>query len=121
MISKLYNGVEMPRLGLGTFLVQDGSTAYDTVLHALKVGYRHIDTAQMYQNEASVGQAILDSLIPRNEIFITTKQVGHSSVHKMREQFYESLKKLKTSYVDLYLIHWPNHDKRINQQTWSLF
>ncbi|MDY0295593.1 MAG: aldo/keto reductase [Acholeplasmataceae bacterium] len=121
IISKLYNGVEMPRLGLGTFLVKDGDSAYETVLEALKVGYRHIDTAQMYQNEGSVGQAIKDSKIPREEIFITTKQRGHSTKEKMRRQFEESLEKLQTSYVDLYLIHWPNHDKKINQQTWALF
>lgn len=119
--SKLYNGVLMPRLGLGTFLVKDGESAYHTALHALQVGYRHIDTAQMYQNEASIGQAIVDSKIPREEIFITTKQRGHSTPEKMRKQFEESLVKLQTSYVDLYLIHWPNHDKKINQQTWALF
>lgn len=119
--SKLYNGVLMPRLGLGTFLVKDGESAYHTALHALQVGYRHIDTAQMYQNEASIGQAIVDSKIPREEIFITTKQRGHSTPEKMRQQFEESLAKLQTSYVDLYLIHWPNHDKKINQQTWALF
>ncbi len=119
--SKLYNGVLMPRLGLGTFLVKDGESAYHTALHALQVGYRHIDTAQMYQNEASIGQAIVDSKIPRDEIFITTKQRGHSTPEKMRQQFEESLEKLQTSYVDLYLIHWPNHDKKINQQTWALF
>ena len=119
--SKLYNGVLMPRLGLGTFLVKDGESAYHTALHALQVGYRHIDTAQMYQNEASIGQAIVDSKIPREEIFITTKQRGHSTPEKMRKQFEESLAKLQTSYVDLYLIHWPNHDKKINQQTWALF
>ncbi len=121
IISTLSNGVKMPRLGLGTFLVQDGEIAYQTALHALKVGYRHIDTAQMYQNEASIGRAIIDSKIPREEIFITTKQRGHSTPEKMRKQFLESLDKLKTDYVDLYLIHWPNHDKRINQQTWALF
>ena len=117
----LANGIKMPQLGLGTFLVPDGQVAYETVYHALKIGYRHIDTAQMYQNEASVGQAIIDAKIPREEIFITTKQRGHSTLKKMRESFEESLKKLQTDYVDLYLIHWPNHDKRINQQTWSLF
>ncbi len=121
MIITLANGVKMPQLGLGTFLVPDGNVAYETVYHALKVGYRHIDTAQMYRNEESVGQAILDSKIPREEIFITTKQRGHSTIENMRKSFYESLAKLKTDYVDLYLIHWPNHDKKINQQTWSLF
>ncbi len=117
----LSNGVSMPRLGLGTFLVADGESAFDTVLHALKVGYRHIDTAQMYRNEGSVGDAIVAAGIPRCDIFITTKQRGHSTPDKMRLQFEESLQKLKTDYVDLYLIHWPNHDKKINQQTWALF
>lgn len=121
MIITLANGVKMPQLGLGTFLIPDGNVAYETVLHALKVGYRHIDTAQMYRNEESVGQAIIDSNIPRDQIFITTKQRGHSTVENMRKSFEESLAKLKTDYVDLYLIHWPNHDKKINQQTWSLF
>ncbi len=121
MIKVLSNGVQMPLLGLGTFLVQDGSSAYETVKYALEVGYRHIDTAQMYKNEASVGQAIKDAKIPRSEIFITTKQAGHSTIEKMRAQFEESLEKLGTDYVDLYLIHWPNHDKKINQQTWALF
>lgn len=119
--TKLYNGVEIPRLGLGTYLVADGESAYDTVLHALKVGYRHIDTAQMYKNEATIGQAVVDSGIDRRELFITTKQMAHSTPDKMRKQFEESLAKLKTDYVDLYLIHWPNHDKKINQQTWALF
>lgn len=121
MNKKLANGVEMPMIGLGTFLVADGKSAYDTVLHALHVGYRHIDTAQMYKNEESVGQAIKDSKIPRKEIFITTKQRGHSTIPKMRAQFEESLAKLQTDYVDLYLIHWPNQNKEINQQTWSFF
>ncbi|PKK92873.1 MAG: aldo/keto reductase [Tenericutes bacterium HGW-Tenericutes-6] len=121
MIITLRNGVKMPQLGLGTFLVKDGESAYETVKEALNIGYRHIDTAQMYFNEASVGKAIKDSGIPRSEIFITTKQARHGSIDKMRKQFYESLDKLGTDYVDLYLIHWPNHDKKVNQQTWALF
>ena len=68
----LSNGVSMPMLGLGTFKVSEGE-AYDTVLEALKLGYRHIDTAQIYGNEASVGKAIKDSGIRREEIFVTTK------------------------------------------------
>jgi methylglyoxal/glyoxal reductase len=118
---KLSNGVLMPTFGLGTFLVEAGDKTYETVKHALHVGYRHIDTAQMYRNEHSVGDAIIDSKIPRQEIFITTKQRGHTSVEKMRAQFEESLSKLKTDYVDLYLIHWPNHDKKVNQDTWAFF
>ncbi|MCF7931372.1 MAG: aldo/keto reductase [Acholeplasmataceae bacterium] len=118
---KLNNGVMMPQFGLGTFLVPDGQSAYETVKYALKMGYRHIDTAQMYQNEESVGDALHDSGIPRNEVFITTKQRVHSTVANMQKAFDESLAKLKTDYVDLFLIHWPNHDKKINQQTWAFF
>lgn len=121
MNKKLSNGVLMPLFGLGTFLVEAGDSTYETVRYALSVGYRHIDTAQMYRNEHSVGDAIKDSGIPRQEIFITTKQRGHSTPEKMRAQFLESLEKLKTDYVDLYLIHWPNHDKTVNQTTWKLF
>jgi diketogulonate reductase-like aldo/keto reductase len=121
MNKRLSNGVLMPMLGLGTFLVEAGDKTYETVLHALKTGYRHIDTAQMYRNEHSVGDAIKDSGIPRQEIFITTKQRGHSTPENMRKQFMESLEKLKTDYVDLYLIHWPNHVKNVYQDTWRLF
>lgn len=121
MIKTLHNGVKMPKLGLGTFLMPDGEDAYFSVLEALKVGYRHIDTAQMYQNEDSVGRAIKDSGLKREDIFITTKQRGHTSLEKMEIQFNDSLRKLQTDYVDLYLIHWPNHDKKINQQTWAFF
>ena len=121
MIKTLHNGVKMPKLGLGTFLMPDGEDAYFSVLEALKVGYRHIDTAQMYQNEDSVGRAIKDSGLKREDIFITTKQRGHTSLDKMELQFNDSLRKLQTDYVDLYLIHWPNHDKKVNQQTWTFF
>ena len=121
MNKKLSNGVLMPMLGLGTFLVADGESAYETVKTALEVGYRHIDTAQMYNNEQSVGDAIKDSGIPRNQIFITTKHKGHQSLPTMQKQFQASLDKLQTDYVDLYLIHWPNHDKKVNQQTWAFF
>ncbi len=118
---KLNNGTNMPILGLGTFKTENGQTAYDTVKYALDVGYRHIDTAQMYGNEESIGQAIKDSKIDRSKLFITTKQRFHASPTKMQEMFDESLAKLKTDYVDLYLIHWPNHDEKINQQSWAFF
>ena len=121
MTKLLSNSVKMPKLGLGTFLMPDGTDAYDSVREALKIGYRHIDTAQMYQNEESVGRAIKDSGLQREEVFITTKQRGHSSVENMQKAFDESLRKLGTDYVDLYLVHWPNHDKKINQATWAFF
>lgn len=120
-MKKLTNGVIIPMLGLGTFLVTDEDIAYETVRYALSIGYRHIDTAQMYGNEHIIGKALRDSGIPRNEIFITTKQKGHSTIVEMRKAFYHSLEALQTDYIDLYLIHWPNHDKAINVQTWSLF
>jgi methylglyoxal/glyoxal reductase len=118
---KLDNGLMMPMLGLGTFLVSDGQIAYDTISYALKAGYRHIDTAQLYGNEESVGQAIQDANISREDIFITTKQRFHMPLEDAVKNFDESLRKLKTNYVDLYLIHWPNHDKKINQATWAFF
>lgn len=70
---QLNNGVEIPVLGFGTFKAKDGEEAYRAVLEALKAGYRHIDTAAIYQNEESVGQAIKDSGVPREEMFVTTK------------------------------------------------
>lgn len=115
----LANGVKMPMLGLGTFKVTEGE-AYDTVLAALKMGYRHIDTAQIYGNEASVGKAILDAAIPRAELFITTKlsplNLGYDeAIHELKL----SLQKLGLDYVDLYLIHWPSPSTELNQKTWA--
>ncbi len=118
---KLNNGVLMPQFGLGTFLVPDGQSAYETVKYALSIGYRHIDTAQVYRNEQSVGDALRDSGIPREEVFITSKQIDHYSEKPMQRLFDESLAKLQTDYIDLYLIHWPNPKKEINQQTWAFF
>lgn len=114
----LSNGIKMPMLGLGTFKVTEGE-AYDTVLEALKLGYRHIDTAQIYGNEASVGRAIKDSGIPREALFITTKlspiNLGYQEA---KQELKISLEKLGLDYVDLYLIHWPSPSNVLNQQTW---
>lgn len=102
------NGVKIPKIGLGTWQVDNGEQAYQSVLLALKNGYRHIDTAQGYQNEESVGKAVKDSGVPREEIFITSKLESHI---KDREgaikAIEESLDKLR--YIDLFLIHapWP--------------
>ena len=118
----LNNGIKMPLLGLGTFLVDDGAEAYDTVLAALKIGYRHIDTAQMYRNEESIGRAIVDSGVPRNEIFITTKlRYQEMSDDEIRLYVDDSLKKLQTDYVDLILIHWPCPENEVNVKTWKVF
>ncbi len=102
----LNNGVEMPIVGLGTWLSKP-EDVYNAVLTAIKNGYRHIDTAMIYQNEEAIGKAIKDSKIPREELFITTKlwntDQGYENTLKA---FNLSLQKLGLEYVDLYLIHW---------------
>lgn len=106
----LSNGVALPKIGLGTWQVKDGDEAYQTVLTALKNGYRHIDTAEGYRNEASVGQAIKDSGIPRSEIFVTSKLESHIKTYDgALKAFEETLKALNFEYLDLFLIHapWP--------------
>ena len=106
---QLNNGVEIPVLGFGTWKAQDGEEAYQAVLTALEAGYRHIDTAAVYKNEGSVGRAIKDSGIPREELFITTKLWnGNHTYEETQEAFARSLERLGLDYLDLYLIHWPN-------------
>lgn len=121
-IIKLNNGIGMPQLGLGVWKVQDGNEAVSSVEYALKVGYRLIDTAALYGNERSVGEAIRSSGIPREDIFITTKlwnsDQGYDSTLKA---FQASLDRLGLGYVDLYLIHWPNHDTDLIADTWRAF
>jgi diketogulonate reductase-like aldo/keto reductase len=102
----LNNGTKMPILGFGTWLVDDGDIAYNAVKYALEVGYRHIDTAKFYGNEESVGRAIRDSKIPREEIWITTK-LRPNDIFGAEAAFAASLKRLDTDYIDLYLIHFP--------------
>lgn len=112
----LNNGVKMPLLGFGTFKVEDGQQTIEVVKKALEIGYRHIDTAAIYRNEEGVGQAIIESGIPREEIFLTSKvwnsDQGYDSTLKA---FETSLHKLQTDYLDLYLIHWPQN---LNRETW---
>lgn len=98
----------IPPIGLGTFRLK-GQEVIDSVKSALALGYRHIDTAQMYENEAEVGQAIKESGVPRDEIFVTTK-IWHGSLagDQPIEGLKESLKKLDMDHVDLTLIHWPS-------------
>ncbi|MGF7145932.1 diketogulonate reductase-like aldo/keto reductase [Anaerotaenia torta] len=106
----LRNGIKMPKLGLGTWQIPEGEEAYQSVLWALKHGYRHIDTAMAYGNEASVGRAIKASGIPREEIFVTTKLPAQFKGYEIAlECFEKSLAALDMDYIDLYLIHapWP--------------
>jgi len=106
----LANGVQIPSIGFGTWQIPDGSTAYDAVAAALAAGYRHIDTARAYGNEASVGRAIADSGLARDEVFLTTKLPAEiKSYDQAHASFEASLSALGMDHVDLYLIHapWP--------------
>ena len=106
----LSNGVKMPQLGYGVYQVTKDECER-CVLDALKVGYRHIDTAQAYFNEEEVGSAIQKSGIDRGEIFLTTKVwVEHYGYEEAKKSVFESLKKLKTDYLDLCLLHQPFND-----------
>jgi 2,5-diketo-D-gluconate reductase A len=103
--AKLADGNQLPMLGLGVWQVPDGPACENAVRLALELGYRHIDTAQAYGNEASVGKALRDSGVPRDEVFITTKfYPGGKDPVADAEQ---SLRKLGVDRVDLYLVHWP--------------
>lgn len=106
--TRLNNGLDMPWLGLGVYLTADGQEVEQAVKTALEIGYRSIDTAAIYGNEDGVGNAIRDSGVAREEIFLTTK-VWNDEQRQARTlaAFEESLHRLKTDYVDLYLIHWP--------------
>jgi diketogulonate reductase-like aldo/keto reductase len=116
----LNNGVKMPRMGLGVWQVDEGREVEQSVLAALRAGYRSIDTAAAYGNEVGVGKAIRESGIPRGELFVTTKlwnaHHGYDSTLRAHEA---SLKKLGLDYVDLYLIHWPVKGKYL--ETWRAF
>jgi diketogulonate reductase-like aldo/keto reductase len=103
--AKLNDGNQLPMLGLGVWQVPEGSTCDSAVRVALELGYRHIDTAQAYGNEASVGKALRDSGVPRDEVFITTK--FNPSRKDPVAEAEQSLRRLGVDQVDLYLVHWP--------------
>ncbi|NRD76842.1 aldo/keto reductase [Bacillus sp. BRMEA1] len=108
----LNNGVTMPWLGIGVFKVDNGPELVNAVKFAIKHGYRSVDTAAIYENEEAVGQAIRESGVPREELFVTSKvwnsDLGYTSTITA---FETSLKKLGLDYLDLYLIHWPVEGK----------
>lgn len=114
--TELNNGVSMPLLGLGVYDMYN-QEAEKAILHALEIGYRLIDTASMYNNEVEVGNAIRQSGLPREEIFLTTKvnDSDHGYDQALRA-FESSQRKLNCEYIDLYLVHWPIKNKR--QDTW---
>ena len=103
---KLNNGAQMPRFGFGVYQIPDGQPTTEAVTSALKAGYRHIDTAKFYKNEKSVGEAIRDSGVPRNKIWVTTKLWPTDFIH-IEKAFENSLDKLGLDYIDLYLVHFP--------------
>ncbi|MFA7191927.1 MAG: aldo/keto reductase [Candidatus Paceibacterota bacterium] len=113
---KLHNGLDIPNIGFGVFRVKEGEEVESAVISAIHTGYRHIDTAMIYQNEEGVGMAIKNCGIPREQLFITTKlwnlDQGYESTLKAIEV---SLEKLGLDYVDLYLVHWPTASVEPNE------
>ncbi|RBP99588.1 aldo/keto reductase [Bifidobacterium xylocopae] len=107
-MTTLNNGVPIPQLGLGVFQTPEGEQTVNAVRWALQAGYRHIDTARIYGNEESVGQGMRESGLKRRQIFLTTKLWNDDiRAGRTRQAFEESMDRLGTDYIDLYLIHWP--------------
>ncbi|MFD1037545.1 aldo/keto reductase [Virgibacillus byunsanensis] len=114
----LNNGVKMPGFGLGVYKAEDGEVVIESVKAAINNGYRSIDTASLYKNEAGVGQGIKESDVPREKIFVTSKVWNDEQGYDSTLQAFEtSLKKLDLDYLDLYLIHWPV--KGLFKETWK--
>ena len=105
----LNDGIKIPAVGFGTFLIPPDGSTYRAVREALEIGYRHIDTAAAYENEEEVGRAVRDSGVPREEVFITSK-LWLSQFDEPQKGVERSLRKLNTDYIDLYLIHQPYGD-----------
>ena len=115
---QLNDGHSIPAVGLGVYLVE-GQDGIDAVAHALRVGYRHIDTAQLYGNEAEVAAGIAASGVPREEVFITSKIWNDNHGYdKATASVRESLRKLNTEYIDLMLIHSPLSEPESRKETW---
>lgn len=114
------NGANIPALGFGTFRMPD-EDVHRILPQALKLGFRHVDTAQIYKNEQAVGDVLANSGIPRQDIFLTTKvwvdRIGHDAFIASVD---ESLKKLKTDYVDLLLLHWPQSEMPLTERIGAL-
>ncbi|MET8440547.1 aldo/keto reductase [Streptomyces sp. NPDC012473] len=115
----LNNGVEIPQLGFGTFQIPPQETR-ETTLAALKAGYRHIDTAQMYGNEEEVGEAVRDSGLDRGDVFVTSKlDNGAHAYDDALRAFEGTMEKIRLDYLDLFLIHWPLPDRGDFVETWK--
>lgn len=113
----LSGGGRMPLVGFGTWKLRHGQ-ARAAVLAAFEAGYRHVDTATMYANEAEVGQALADSGLDRAEVFVTTK-IRPSDARRVRDILRQSLRALQTDYLDLWLVHWPPAGRGDSRQLWS--
>lgn len=122
---KLYNGIEIPEIGFGTWHIKDEKELEFSIKTAVENGYTHIDTASKYKNEELIGNTIEKYNIPRENLFITSKlwneDKGYDNTIKA---FQETLDRLKTDYLDLYLIHWPmtaDNWEELNAETWRAF
>ena len=116
----LANGVTIPKIGFGTWQIAEGEEAYNSVSFALKAGYTHIDTAQIYGNEVSVGKVIADSNLAREDIFLTTKLWNDKHDYELaKTSIDESLERLGVDYLDLLLIHWPNPKALRENDAWK--
>lgn len=105
----LSDGVEIPKIGFGTWQMPNDDHTTKVVENAINVGYKHIDTAQMYGNEEAVGRGIKNSGVDRNELFVTTKLNNMNHSYELaKESIDESLRLLQLDYIDLFIIHWPN-------------
>lgn len=113
----LNNGVKMPLLGFGTYNAEDLVKLSNSIRECIKIGYRHIDTASFYGNEEVIGCALKESDVYRNQIFLANKVWNsEQGYEKTLKAFKNSIEKLKTDYLDLYLIHWP---QPLNKETWK--
>lgn len=116
-VFRLNNNVNIPAVGLGVYQMPQGQQTQKLIDNALRNGYRHVDTAAIYRNEETVGMAIRSSLIPREQIFVTTKLWNSDHGYDQAiKAFHKSLERLQMDYVDLYLIHWPVQGKR--KESW---
>jgi len=110
----LANGLEIPQVGLGLFLMTDVDESVSAIKHAAEVGYRHFDTAAVYKNEPILAQALKETGLAREDLFITSKVWNDMQGYdKTKQAFEETLQKLKTDYLDLYLIHWYMEDESV--------
>ena len=120
MLTVKSGGAEIPAIGFGTYRMT-GPEVRNIVPHAWKAGFRHFDTAQFYNNESDLGEALLEARVERPDVFITTKVwISNYKPRKFTASVEESLRKLKTDYVDLLLLHWPNNDVALDEQVAGL-